>query len=199
MPRCAGYLLPYLAAAKVHGDGFASLLWASPATQRARFCAIAEMVNMKGKIVLDVGCGRADLLRYLNERGESPGQYIGIEAVAELASSARSVVRDDDVILDVDFVKHPPRMMVGAHVVCISGAINTLDKSMAMHVLDHAWHATAESLVFNFLASPDIAQADYLYWHQAQHMLDWARQRDPRAVLRTDYLEGDATIAMVRS
>src|SRR5277367_6342008 len=82
------HLVPYLEAAAQHGGGFRSLLWASPKTQRARFAAIARAVNLDGRIILDAGCGRADLLGYLLKQGVNPTEYIGLEAVDELAGAA---------------------------------------------------------------------------------------------------------------
>ena len=56
------YLQPYLKAAERHGAGFGSLLWASPETQASRFDAVERLGRLHGKSILDVGCGRADLL-----------------------------------------------------------------------------------------------------------------------------------------
>ena len=65
----APYLSPYLRAATLYGDGFGSLLWASPETQAVRFDAIQRLGDLGGKSVLDVGCGRADLYDFLHARG----------------------------------------------------------------------------------------------------------------------------------
>src|SRR5437868_1227064 len=59
------YLEPYLDAARTHGGGFGSLLWASPQTQAARFQAIHRIIDLSGARVLDAGCGRADLPEFL--------------------------------------------------------------------------------------------------------------------------------------
>src|SRR5687767_15928369 len=82
------YLRPYRAAARAHGAGFGTLLWASPQTQAVRFDAICRLADLRGKSVLDVGCGRADLLEHLVARGIEPADYVGIEAVDELARAA---------------------------------------------------------------------------------------------------------------
>ena len=93
-------------AADKHGAGFRSLLWASPQTQAARFDAIDAIVDLNGKSVLDVGCGRADLLEFLLDRGVRPADYVGIEAVDELADAAEAkrAARSDVRIVRADFV-----------------------------------------------------------------------------------------------
>ena len=63
------YLTPYRDAAEEFGAGFGALLWASPKTQRARFEAIRRACSLEGRDILDVGCGRADLLDYLLANG----------------------------------------------------------------------------------------------------------------------------------
>src|SRR5271170_6786519 len=88
MTKDQDYLIPYLRAAAVHGAGFGSLLWANPGTQAARFDAFARLWAFKGQSLLDVGCGRADCLEFLIDRGMPPADYVGIEAVAELADAA---------------------------------------------------------------------------------------------------------------
>src|SRR5436190_16538223 len=87
--EAAAYLTPYREAASRHGDRFGSLLWASPKAQEARFDAICRLADMRGRRVVDAGCGRADLLDFLFERGIEPAEYVGIEAVDELVAAAK--------------------------------------------------------------------------------------------------------------
>src|SRR5215213_2125323 len=72
------YLSPYLKAASRHGAGFSSLLWASPQTQAVRFAALTRIVDLNGKSLLDVGCGRADLLDFLLAQNVRPAHYVGL-------------------------------------------------------------------------------------------------------------------------
>src|SRR5688572_29328850 len=85
------YLRPYSRAVEEHGrDDFRVLLWASPQTQAARFKAMVDLVDPVGKTVLDLGCGKADLLDFMLVRGAAPKRYVGIEGVRELADAASS-------------------------------------------------------------------------------------------------------------
>src|SRR5215211_929501 len=113
------YLVPYLRAAEVYGSGFRSLLWASPDTQAARFDAICRIVDLTGAAVLDVGCGRADLLGFFNRRGVAAAEYLGIEAVPDLVSAAEAKAIASSTparIIRADFVREPARLFVGADV-----------------------------------------------------------------------------------
>src|SRR5690242_12789990 len=83
------YLEPYAAAARHFGAGFSALLWASPKTQRQRFEAIVRAEDLTDRFVLDVGCGRSDLLEFLAARHIRLARYAGIEAMPEMAEAAR--------------------------------------------------------------------------------------------------------------
>jgi SAM-dependent methyltransferase len=142
------YLAPYLTAASRHGAGFSSLLWASPHTQAVRFAALTRMVGLNGKSLLDVGCGRADLLDFLLERKIKPAHYVGLEGVTALADAAEAKNHKDAMIVRADFVREPLRMFVAADVVYFSGSLNTLDPQTFYATIRSAFDAAAEMLVF---------------------------------------------------
>jgi len=162
------YLEPYRQAASRHGDRFGSLLWASPKTQSARFDAICRLAGLAGRRVLDAGCGRADLMDFLRERGVEPAEYIGIEAVDELVAAAMQKNLPKAQIIHGDFVRDPQRLEVGADVVVFSGSLNTLGPDQFRISLKDGWEAAGEVMVFNFLAAAHIASADWLSWHRAE-------------------------------
>ena len=195
------YLLPYLRAAATHGHGFASLLWASPDSQAVRFRALTRLWDLNGLSVLDVGCGRADFLDFLLARGVRPADYVGIEAVAELADEAERKGRaygraaaaaggaagragqagqagqagPGVTIIRADFVREPARMFVGADVVVFSGSLNTTADAPFYATLRRAYEAAAAGLVFNFLDAPTLAGNSYLSWRRRADVLDFAR------------------------
>src|SRR4051794_13204717 len=193
------YLAPYRRAARTPGAGFGTLLWASPSTQAARFDAIRRIHPLEGKSLLDVGCGRADLLDFLRARDVRPADYIGIEAVDELADAAVRKQADDVCIIRADFVREPARMFVGADVVIFSGSLNTASDEVFYSTLRRAHDAAAEALVFNYLCSPMLAGMTYLAWRSPEDVLRFARGLEG-AEVRTldDYLEGDCTVAVVK-
>ncbi len=194
------YLKPYLAAARRFGSGFGSLLWASPRTQALRFDALIRAAGadaLRGRRVLDVGCGRADLLDHLHRRRVDPGRYVGIEAVEDLAAAverkpAAAVVRGD-------FVRRPELMAAaGADAVLISGALNTMDAGDFYRSVRSAFEASGVVLAFNFLSSPALAAAAHLTWHRPADVRAFAATLSPDVGYWDDYLNGDATVAVRR-
>lgn len=192
------YLEPYLRAARQFGGGFSALLWASPKTQRARFDAIRRVYDPQGKFVLDAGCGRGDYLEFLLSRDVRPADYIGLEAVETLAAAAESKGYPNSRILRGDFVSDPAKLFVGADVIVFSGSLNTMDEATFYETLRRAYDATAEAVVFNFLASSALAGRAYLTWHPRAKVEAFARRTADKVNMVDDYLQGDCTMALIK-
>jgi SAM-dependent methyltransferase len=190
------YLNPYLRAAQRHGGRFESLLWASPQTQQARFDALARLCDFRGLQVLDVGCGRADLLDYLLERNLRPAHYVGIDAVDEFVQAARSKPHEDCQIVQADFLREPHRLLVGADAMVFCGSLNTLSTVDFYRMLHDGFQAASDAVLFNFLCSPRLASASWLSWHERDDVLEFARRLTPDVVFLADYMDGDCTMAM---
>ena len=190
------YLLPYVNAARKHGAGFGSLLWANPGTQGARFNAFTRLYDFSGKLMLDVGCGRADLHDYLLARQIVPEHYVGLEGVEPLARAATAKRRENAQIIRADFVTEPHRLLVGADAVVISGSLNTLHQPAFFSTLRTAYEAATEVVIFNFLSSTVLAGADYLHWYHTEELIAFGKTLTPRVEVLDDYLRGDTTISL---
>ena len=192
------YLKPYQAAALRHRADFKSLLWEGRRPQALRFDAISRLCSLAQKVIVDVGCGRADLLDYLLSRQIAPSFYIGIEAVPVLAQAARKKSHPNSEIVIDDFVSRPQCLVRNADVIIFSGSLNTLSSREFYSAIRAACDA-APQVVFNFLASPRLAGCDYLFWHQPAAIRRLAKERGCKLRLLRDYIEGDCTISLTRS
>jgi SAM-dependent methyltransferase len=193
------YLEPYLEAARRHGAGFGALLWATPATQAARFDAICRMVDLSGRSVLDVGCGRADFFDHLNARRIKVARYVGLEAVPALVDAARAKTRANYEIIEADFLAEPQRLCMGAQLIVMSGSLNTLGATEFYSTLRRAYEAAAETLVLNFLCSTKLAGASYLRWRPVDEVVRFAETLSRRILRLEDYLPGDCTLAIEKT
>lgn len=190
------YLRPYLEAAERHGAKFESLLWANPSAQAARFAALARWSELDGRIVLDAGCGRADLLEYLLDQRIQPAQYIGIEAVQALAQAAETNSRPRAAIIRGDFIDQPTLLDQHAHVILFCGSLNTLAPDDFYQTLRIAWQYTQGELAFNFLCSPRLASAKHLTWHPSSEVQEFAYSLSSDVALDDGYRKGDCTIVI---
>jgi len=201
MPKLAEpvplYLYPYLEARRQGAKGFDALLWSSREGQRVRFEAIARSCPLAGTRILDVGCGRADLLGYLLERGIVPAHYTGLEMIPAAVRAARRKRYERCTILKAaDFVREPEKLQVGADVVTFSGSLNTLSRPQFYATLRAAWAAAGRCLVFNFLSSRSWCGEDWLCWHRRSSVLAFCRSLGGEPRFDESYLEGDCTIAV---
>ncbi len=190
------YLYPYHEARQQGVKGVPALLWSSREGQRVRFEAIARSCPLAGKKILDVGCGRADLLGYLLENGIVPAYYVGMDMIPEALRAARRKRYPRCELLAADFVREPEKLQVGADVVAFSGSLNTLTRPRFYRTLRDAWAAAGEALVFNFLSSRNWAGEDWLTWHRRRTVLAFCRSLGGEPRFDESYLEGDCTIAV---
>lgn len=188
------YLQPYLSATRWHGSAFRSLLWESRKAQATRFDALARLCQFDGHSILDVGCGRADLLDFLIARGIQPKHYTGLEAIEPLAKSARRKGRPNSLIVNADFVADPDRMFSAADIVIFSGSLTTLESRAFYATLKTAHRAARKELAFNYLASPLLAGAKFLHWHRPAIVRQFAERLGGQIATLQDYLEGDCTL-----
>jgi len=207
------YLDPYRDAVSKVGPRFEALLWQSAEAQHTRFAVLAKMKNPTGRVVVDLGCGRADFASFLHGRGVQYGSYIGIDGVEELAAAARERLTQENVpectVLVRDFVADAGLYSElvqerRADTLVFSGSLNTLDQSLAERTLDSAFDALEPGgvLLFNFLS--DRAGADRRSQatgpatrFDTLRLVGWALDRTPLVKFRQDYLKGhDATIAI---
>src|ERR1700681_1934148 len=190
------YLFPYQEARQNGAKGVHALLWTSLEGQKIRFDVIARSCPLAGMRILDVGCGRADLLGYLLERGIGPAHYTGMEMIPATIRSARRQKYERCTIVAADFVCEPEKLQVGADVVVFSGSLNTLTRPQFYRALRAAWAAAGQWLVFNFLSSRYWCGEEWLNWHRRQTVLAFCRSLGGQPRFEDGYLIGDCTIAV---
>ncbi len=192
------YLAPYLAAAKKYGAGFGTLLWASPRTQAIRFNALLQSVDVSGKAVVDVGCGRADLMEFMLKNRVVPRSYLGIEAVEALAAAAETKHFPNTQIVRGDFLENPSILPTDADVLFYSGSLNTMSRDEFYNCLRRGFAVARSAVVFNFLATPDLASAPHLTWHRPDDVRAFAGTLSGQVTVKENYLPGDCTIAVFK-
>lgn len=197
------YLTPYREAHGVHGADFGVTLWANKRSQHLRFQVFTQMCFLHGKRILDAGCSRGDFAAYLNRQGIVYGRYVGVDGLAEVIEYARSRGLRDAEFHCGDFVARPKLLKTGRpQVIALSGALNTMDEPTAVAVLDAAWWAAGQSLIFNFLSDlawkPAPPQDGPARCHNTLKLLEWALRQTSAVQFRNDYFKHghDATILM---
>lgn len=199
------YLDPYRDAQDDFGNEFGVTLWANTKSQQRRFKVLAQMCYLPGKRILDAGCSRGDFAEYLNTQGLEYGHYIGVDGLPEVIDYAHKRALPRAEFHAGDFVADPSLLSIGhPQVIVFSGTLNTMDDTTVTKLLDAAWQACSETLLFNFLSSrstidrrTELGPARRL---DPVKYLDWAMRRTPVVHFRQDYFKRghDATIKMAK-
>jgi len=201
------YLQPYRDAHGQYGSGFDVTLWGNERSQRLRFEIFTQMIFMTGKRLLDAGSSRGDLAAYLLERDIAYLSYVGVDGLDEVVRFANQRGLERARFVAGDLVNEASLLAIeDPQIVLISGTLNTMDYDMAVGVLQAAWDASGEALIFNFLsdaAGPLAVPQKYPAKRLPMlRLLDWAaKQAGGNVQLRQDYFPHghDATILMRRS
>lgn len=173
---------------------------------------LADLVDLGGLRLVDVGCGAGDLAVHLHDRGIDLAGYLGIDALPEMVEHARgrdlpgTAWRTGDPLADPELLRFPGTggdAGAEADVAWFSGTLNTLDDAAARRLVIAAWERTSLGVCFNFLsdrchprwAGRDLAPArrfDTADW------VRWSLGLTSRVAFRQDYLDGhDATILIL--
>jgi hypothetical protein len=222
------YLEPYRRAVDELGPGFESLLWKSRPFQETRFKVLLEvaasglsrpetlgtLLRLEGRVIADLGSGRADLAAWMRAIGLRYGRYIGIEGVPGLAEASRERLAAEGVeeasIMEADFAADTDlfRSLAGSHgveVVVFSGSLNTFEQAGAQAVIELAFAAMSGvrggAVVYNFLSDlcrrPPHKDTGPARRFDTRAMIAHASRLSGRFVVRHDYLDGhDATIGL---
>ncbi len=88
----------YNSALDQYADNSKSVLWGDQQKQYFRFCELIEFIDLndKSKTLLDVGCGMADMYKFLSYHGYR-GNYKGIDINQKLLSIASSKFENIDL------------------------------------------------------------------------------------------------------
>lgn len=179
-----------------HGYSPRALFWKDRHVQEIRFDVLLDCGIKNGDSVLDVGCGLADLYRYLKNQ-DLDIRYTGIDLSPDMIQTAQ--LREPTLTLSVGDIFDLDPDEGEFDWVLLSGAFNEPledDGAYLEKTLPRLFQAASKGLAFNLL------DARYPWSEQELTML---QPYDPQAVLgqlgelaskvtmRDDYLENDVT------
>lgn len=221
------YLRPYEEAVESGGTGFESLLWRNKEFQLKRFQVLCEVASagldkpdipasldkLSGRVIADMGCGRADLCQWFGDHNVQYGKYVGVEGVPDLAGVCRQRIADENFqmaeVVESDFAADLKifESLVknhGVELFLFSGSLNTFKQDHAIEVVSAAFKAlagTSGGVVFNFLSDlvrdPPSHDTGPAQRFDTLGVFAQLSKLSGKASLRHDYLSGhDATIGL---
>lgn len=173
--------------------------WSSEDSQRLRFEVLCRNLNLKGKRILDVGCGLGDFVSFLNERTSGDFQYIGIDIVPDFIEQAK---RDyvgkniNFVVGDIYKAVFPP-----VDIAILSGALSFHvedNQKLLHHTLAKMFEAVTESTALNFLSTYVDYQLDKNHHYNPGEVFEYAKTLTPYVNLLHDYPLFEFTIQLFK-
>ena len=158
---------------------------------RLRFAILAEVCDLEGRSVHEIGCGAGHLYDFLGERGFR-GEYSGSDLSRAMIEAARA--RHPDVRFEQRDLRCEPRP-AAADVVLCSGLFHVkLDRgdeewqSFLRECVRRMYAMCRVAIAFNVMSDQVDYRSDELHYADAAEMLDFCRSELSRFVtLRHDY------------
>lgn len=182
-----------------YGDSVHSLAWESVHTQRVRFRVLSQIAPLDGMRILDVGCGKADLLAYFNEKNIHV-DYYGVDTSVDLARLAKRNYPNIQIFYR-DFLQDTYYPEVDYALA--SGIANLLTPNNEEYieaVIKKMFTIARKGAAVNMLTSyaPDIKHDTGMYFYSPETMLKIAFRLTSNVVLRHDYLPNDFTLYLYK-
>ncbi|MCH8987746.1 MAG: class I SAM-dependent methyltransferase [Chloroflexi bacterium] len=180
-------------------DGSVEALgWRGPASQTTRFEVLAQVGDLSGRSVLDVGCGYGDLKGFLDQRF-SGITYIGIDQMPEFIAEAKERYKDcaDTHFYQTDFttLEFP-----SVDYVLASGALGYRceDPGFYSGMVRKMYDAAKRALAFNMLDADRFPDHPLLIGHNLDEVVQQCQDLCPNVQVIQGYLDDDFTVFLRR-
>lgn len=172
-----------------------ALGWKAQHSQWERFELILQAADFSHCSVLDVGCGRADLKAFLDER--FPGVcYTGIEQMPEfVADAVQRYSNDGSRFLLGDFSQG--ELPVADYVIaCGALGYRCAEAGFHLRMIRKMHAASRRALIFNVLDARRFPQHPLLVGCDCAEVLDLCRRLSPQVAVSQGSLDDDMTICV---
>lgn len=175
------------------GETAEGLHYQSADSQRARFRVLRELLPqaLAGVTLVDLGCGFGDFLLYLQEHGEAPGGYIGIDLHERMVEVARE--RTGAEIIRADVLSDP---LPSADWYVCSGALNNLTLEETRMAVARCYALARMGFAFNLLHGKDTSQT--FNYRQPAEVEAWAAELGAAVTIVDGYLHRDFSAALLK-
>jgi SAM-dependent methyltransferase len=171
-----------------YGVDVRTLASGTPERRVIRFSVLADVGDLNGASVLDLGCGLGDFYEYLCSRGIRP-QYTGYDVFPDFVQ--RAAVRFPGVQFEVRDIQLDGIPRQFDYVISSQVFNRRLDHDdnfeMVKDALRRCFAAARKGVVCDFLTSYVDFREDHLYYYSPEEMLRYCKMLTKRVLLRHDY------------
>ena len=188
----------YSSLVEEYGMNPQALNWGSRQSQELRFSILTQIGNLEGANILDVGCGMADLLGYLQQSTTSV-HYTGYDLTSEMIENA--LHRFPESQLEVrNLLEEPPPELSFDYV--FASGIFYLRQVEPMVYLEsmvcRMFSICRRGVAFNTLSTLASQYNPNEFYADPAEVLTMCLKLTNRLVVRHDYLEHDFTVYLYK-
>lgn len=186
-----------------HGDSARGVDYNGQESQFQRFEVLAEIADLKGTSLLDVGCGLGHFYDFLNSRGITPASYRGVDisqAMIETAKKTHSVEFAVEDILAIDDPQPTYDYVISCGVFHLKAENSDLEwGEFCRSMITRMYALARRGVAFNMMTDYVDYRVDRLYYASPLEFFEYCRKNLTRRLqLRHDYPLYEFTIYLYR-
>lgn len=183
-----------------HGLSVKTVGWGSVADQQMRFEVLCRGLDLRGKRVLDIGCGLGDFVPWAEAKYGPDFEYTGMDISPELVKAARERFGNERRRFIADTLA--PDSNIGEFdVAVLSGTLTfkTADNMATMRsVLTSAWQRCQGAVCCNFMTSYADSELEKNFHYSPEEVFAFAKSLSRFVVLHHDYDLYEFTVQVLR-
>lgn len=181
---------------RLQGSTTQALGYRDESSQKLRFEALLYWGDLSNSSILDLGCGYGDLRPFLCDHF-SDTIYLGVDFLKEFIEAATQAYGHlpNTQFFQSDFLTAG---LPEVDFVIASGSLNYRSENQLhpWQSITRMWEIANKGVIFNLLDANSFRPTSLLTGYMPEQVLDFAKQLDPHAEIRHDYLPDDFTIYM---
>lgn len=183
-----------------HGVSVKTVGWGSVADQHMRFEVLCRGLDLRGKRILDIGCGLGDFVPWAEARFGEDFDYLGMDLSTELISTARLSFGGERRRFHAGTLT--PESDIGEFdIVVLSGTLTfkTADNMGTMRsILSSAYDRARQAVCSNFMTSYADSQLEKNFHYSPEQVFSFAKSLSRFVLLHHDYDLYEFTVQVLR-
>ncbi len=172
--------------------------WENKESQHIRFSILTKNVNINGKNIIDIGCGAADLLKFLTSEGIRNFSYCGVDISEKMLQYASRLFPQID-FHSVNLIEQPDYFPEKSFDILYSSGIFNLkfgdNLNFFKEMFEIFYRITSETIVFNLLSDRSNEKEDKYHYFSKTEIEDFIRTFPLYSIeIVDDYLINDFTV-----
>lgn len=185
---------------KKYGVDPRALQYSSSKAQEKRFRELIADIDFENKSILDVGCGFADIIPFIEAKTRNV-DYTGVDIVPEFIEVCKKKYPKYKFTV-VDYFRNPLKKKVD--IIITSGTLNANIKNpyeFKTEAIKVMWEHSNEIVAFNMAGGypqPQNKKGNRVYYADLNKIVDFCKTLTTNIIIRKAYSPNDFTVVMFK-